>query len=150
MDYVKQFKRNSRFAVSNSDVQKLEDRIGVKLPEDLTSHYLKVNGGIPIKQLFESEEGEFFIHGIMPLRGGDCHPSDISLEGTYQDLVMTRKVLRKSLLPFASDEGGNMFCCSLRKRDFGHVYFVTNEEMLSGERFRLVAKSFKCIIDGLH
>ena len=149
MEYKNRFKKNWKLGVSSSDIQTLEEQIGVKLPADLVVHYLQVNGCIPVNQIFENEEGEFVIHGIMPMRESDCHRSDISLEGTYQDLVLSRKVLRKSLLPFASDEGGNLFCCSLRKRDCGKVYFVTNEEMLSGEPFRLVAESFKSLVDGL-
>ncbi len=105
-----------------------------------------MNGGIPKKSVFGSGEDAWHIHEIMPLRKQDAGSEGISLEETYRQHALDQKHLSKHLVPFAIDEGGNWYCVSLKKRDYGALYFVTDEEMISGEPFRKVAQSFAELI----
>jgi cell wall assembly regulator SMI1 len=149
MKYVDRFRTNWRRGVTQSGIDQVEDNLRIKLPDDLRSHYRKVNGGIPKKNRFRCGDDIYPIHEIMPLRRRDVQQSGISLEETYQQHCIDQKNLNKYLLPFAIDEGGNWYCVSLKKRDRGAVYFVTDEEILSRLPFRKVANSFAELIEGL-
>lgn len=129
-------------------IRQFENQVGVQLPVDLRQLYRIVNGGYFKHPEFECNGEQYVLHGLFALRESDC-ANDLSVEGVYMDFCVRRKLLRRSLIPFASDEGGSLFCVSVLKRDNGAVYFVTDEEMLSGLPYRKVASSLKEILNSL-
>jgi cell wall assembly regulator SMI1 len=58
--------------------------------------------------------------------------------------VVDDDVLSLTLVPFASDGGGNMFCLSVAAADYGFVYYLDFERDSDAENFKtLVARSFE-------
>lgn len=150
MRYVDRFRKNWRRGVTLAGIDRFEQEFGIQLPDDVRSHYRKVNGGIPKQNRLPCGDDDFArIHAIIPLRDQDAQQNGISVEGTYRQHAVEQKHLSKYLVPIAIDEGGNWYCVSLKKRDFGAIYFVTDEEIISGEPFTKVARSFAEMIRGL-
>jgi hypothetical protein len=58
--------------------------------------------------------------------------------------VVDEDVLSRTLIPFASDGGGNMFCLSVASADYGFVYYLDFERDSQAENFKtLIARSFE-------
>jgi len=95
--------------------------MGVSFPDEMKFHYLRNNGGIPENPCWETEDGEpYCVSEFLPIKY--TYKGGITLEDTYKRLV-EKKVLPKTLIPFAVDWGGNFFCVNPN----GHVYFYATD-----------------------
>ncbi|KAB1158919.1 SMI1/KNR4 family protein [Tenacibaculum aiptasiae] len=88
------------------------ESFNLNLPEEYKKHILKYNGGYPEDNYFQGKGINYF-HSIKYGEYG-------SLEDTLKRIS---DVLPDNFFPFAYDEGGNQFCISLRKEDYGKIYF---------------------------
>ncbi len=106
------------------DLDRIEKKFHVKLPAEVREHCLSYNGGYPERSVFTDQNGdEYFVDLFIPVRDGRERPMEKTLgllradEGTIPD----------RLIPFAEEDGGNLFCFSVRESDFGAVYYYDHE-----------------------
>jgi len=137
-------------SLKSEDFEEIEQALNIDLPIEFKEHYLNYNGGYPENDIYTwANGGKTTINAFASLK----YPSlGISLEDTYRDLVLLEKYLPIGIVPFATDDGGNFFCISVRDKDFGAIYYCNNdhyniknkEECLSA-----IDKSFKHFINNL-
>jgi SMI1-KNR4 cell-wall len=126
-------------ALSREDIDQFEKAAGVTLPEAFKQHYLSHNGGYPVD--VEDVVGAQYIfpfHGFLPLKYGA-----LPIEMVRKDLADDFEIVEA--IPFAYDQGSNIFYISTCSADFGVVYQVTAE---TKNRFT-VCNSFEEFLKGL-
>jgi cell wall assembly regulator SMI1 len=101
---------------SEADVQRLEQRIGSRLPEAYRAYLLRQDGG----RLQDNTDAVKEIFGIR-----DDAPDWANL---WDKLDVFHGRVPAWLLPVAQDEYGNLFAISLRDSDRGSVWFWDHEE----------------------
>lgn len=147
---------NCEQSISAEDLEAVERSIGYPLPAEFSAHYLKWNGGKPLRDTFydESGEGDTIAH-VYPVKHCAKRNDDPKalLDGHYQ-YMLQKGVIPKNLLPFASDWGGNFFCIDLQS---GAVVFYATDafspDASQAENFRdaqrKLSPSFSEFIDAL-
>ncbi len=130
-------------AVTDRDIDALEQRIGEKLPPELRQHYLENNGGQLTHRECQSADGiDFHLHEFLPIVGPN-RGFDLAFDVARRDPGF----MPNNLLPFAIDEGGAYFC--LRRPD-GHVIFFNPENADNLDwAIMEVAPSLKDFIEGM-
>jgi len=107
------------------DVVRVEQQLGITLPDDYREFLLMHNGGHPEPKYFPIKDNPSDDHGI--LEWFYCIQ-----EGEYYDLRRQVQLLRgripPNLLPIADDPGGNLLCMSVAGPDQNTVYFWAHEE----------------------
>lgn len=107
------------------------------------------NGGYPDKSAY-TKEGDilYVVEYFIPIKnynGGRC--LDKVLKVLKDD-----KIVPKWLIPFADEEGGNLFCYSLRQNELGAIYYY-NHEFEYGENpeehISYISKSLEDFINSL-
>ncbi len=135
-------------ALSQSDVQNLEKKLGVTLPDDYRNFLLTYNGGSPrpegidIQGYGDSDVQVFF--GIGRAIESSCIGWNLETLGDR---------LPEGLVPVASDSGGNVFCISLRKQDYGFVLYADLDavfgDLAAGTPLYRVAANFLAFLESL-
>lgn len=124
--------------LTEADLDKAEQRMGVVLPDDLREHYLRANGGIPIPDSYEHEGEYFTISCFLPVLGeGD---------GIVETLRLLRSDERSpaAAIPFADDPNGDLFVYSTGPTTFGEIHFIQSDYVDDPEQFVLrLAPSLK-------
>ena len=106
------------------DLDRIEQKFHVKIPADVREHCLAYNGGYPEKPIFTDKNGdEYFVDLFIPVRDGKKRP----MEKTLELLRADDGVIPEWLIPFAEEDGGNLFCFSVRESDFGAIYYYDHE-----------------------
>ncbi len=106
------------------DLDRIEQKFHVKIPADVREHCLAYNGGYPEKPIFTDENGnEYSVDLFIPVRDGKKRP----MEKTLELLRADDGVIPEWLIPFAEEDGGNLFCFSVRESDFGAIYYYDHE-----------------------
>ena len=106
------------------DLDRIEQKFHVKIPAEVREHYLMYNGGYPERAVFTDKNGEEYIVGwFIPIRRGKGR----SIEKTLGLLREDDGVIPEWLIPFADEDGGNLFCFSVRESDFGTIYYYEHE-----------------------
>lgn len=128
----------------------LESSIGFKLPASFVKLYLGFNGGIPSSSWVATDDGHesVQISDFKPIffDGAENASGTGFIEGCYK-LMCERQVIPHTLLPFATDDGGNFFCLDMLN---GSVVFYAvdtfrEEVSMAANQIaaqRMVAKSF--------
>ncbi len=127
----------------NQDFEIFETDLGLfKLPIDFKSHYLKYNGGYPPEeyQYVILKDTIHTINSFIPLKYGD-----LPIEQILQDYKSSGYQIYPKI-PFAYDNGGNLYCISLEKEDRGNIYILLIEKMENPMEFHFVADSFSYFI----
>jgi cell wall assembly regulator SMI1 len=142
------FRQTSK-PVDNSDLESVEHELGIIFPPEFREHYLAYNGGCPGNDIYIWPNGGRTSINIFASIKAEGF---INLEKTYRDMVLLESYLPVGIVPFATDDGGNLFCISARQQDFGTVYYhnndhynITNKE----EALTILDRSFKHFIDNL-
>ena len=106
------------------DLDRIEQKFHVKIPADVREHCLAYNGGYPEKPIFTDENGnEYSVDLFIPVRDGKKRP----MEKTLELLRADDGVIPEWLIPFAEEDGGNLFCFSVRESDLGAIYYYDHE-----------------------
>lgn len=106
------------------DLDRIEQKFHVKIPADVREHCLAYNGGYPEKPIFTDENGnEYSVDLFIPVRDGKKR----SMEKTLELLRADDGVIPEWLIPFAEEDGGNLFCFSVRESDLGAIYYYDHE-----------------------
>ena len=136
-------------SLTDEDLNKIENDFKFELPKEFKDHYLKYNGGYPEKDAFIWNTGErTTLNTFFSIK----YPGFISLESTYQSLVLDEKILPGSIIPFATDDGGNFFCISAKETTYGSIYYYNHEhynEQNKEEALTLINKSFNEFLNAL-
>ena len=116
---------DSENPIQETDIAKVEKKLGAELPTDYREFLLTTNGGRP--------EPNIFIAHTRP--GGSrevlawffCIKEDDSND-LLENVDIFQNRLPESLLPIATDPFGNIICLSIEGRDRGKVYFWDHEK----------------------
>ena len=116
--------------LTESDILKFEQRIGLRLPIEYREFILLHNGGEPSPEVF-------------PLIGHPTSKRDILNrflcieDGNLYDISYMISILGdqlpNDLLPIAIDPGGNLICIGIKGERHSKIYFCALHEGLSGE-----------------
>lgn len=136
-------------SITLEEIKEVENKLNINFPREFIDHYLKYNGGVPENGKYLWPEG-----GKTKIRFSSIKYEGFvnNLEESYEDLVLTESYLPSGIVPFANDEGGNLFCISTRKEDYGVVYYCNNDHYNTSNKeecFTQLDKSFRHFIDSL-
>lgn len=127
-------------------INEIQDEYKITIPKDLSSHYIKYNGGCLEKNWFINNEGdqyvlhEFLFIGVKNKIG--------NFEECVYDFKIDMNILPDNLVPFAIDEGGAYYCM-----DTGNMsIFLWLPEFYDDKKHatRFVAKSLQEFISGMN
>lgn len=106
-------------------VRRLEEAIHIRIPEDYRKFLLKYNGGGP-------DETNYCFPKPVGNQSGVTISLFFPLEGwriTIEEEVKNYKGrVPRNLLPFGSDDSGNLFCLGLEGKSSGKVFFWDHEQ----------------------
>ncbi|MCP5557618.1 MAG: SMI1/KNR4 family protein [Verrucomicrobiaceae bacterium] len=111
--------------LSNTDIERVEQKLKLRFPACVRELYLHSNGGRPDDCLFISEQLFEVVCEFLPLDLGSGL-SITPLTEHYLDMVVDRKFWSAHLVPFADDPGGNFFLFDSSAEE-GWVYFWTHD-----------------------
>ncbi|CEN47529.1 SMI1/KNR4 family protein [Capnocytophaga canis] len=118
-----------------ADMDDFERKIGLKLPQDFKEHYLKFNGGYPSFEYVKGLRNIFTINGFDSIKYGA-----LPIEKLIDDFQESG-VDFNNKIPFANDNGDNIFLISLDDSDYGKIYII-EAEFLENKNYILVSESF--------
>lgn len=127
-------------AITNADLDNLERQVGNKLPFAFRQHYLKYNGGWPIKDIYDGEHmlGQFYAikHGI---------PGTMRSMEEIEAHAVEMGLFPKGVVPFSS-VGADCYGIDTREPNYGAIYMSSWE----GETYmEFVAPSFEVLMANL-
>lgn len=109
--------------ILETDLQELEKRFNFKFPSSIRDHYLLYNGGYPEKSLYVGNDSkDYVVDYFIPVKN-EKGQSLFSILPLLND----EKIKPKWLIPFADEEGGNLFCFSISEKDNGAIYYYNHE-----------------------
>ena len=136
---------HSEKPITIEDIQEVEQKYNVRFPKPLKKLLLQYNGGT-------LDLGMVYIHG-KPEKYAFGSLSSIKygpnkIEDTIEYLQIIEQHIPREEIPFADDQGGNIYTISTRPEDYGKIYiwymdvgeprreFVANslEEFFTGKK----------------
>lgn len=134
-------------ALAEADLTAIEGKVGFPLPAELRAHYGKHNGGVPERRYFVDDRGtEYEIRQLLSMTH-PAFPGDVLFETSYENLVVKKGLIPKSLVPFARDSGDDFYCID---RETGGVVYYAMEHCLDPKRAaRPVSASLAAFLDGM-
>jgi hypothetical protein len=114
----------TRQQLSPSDIQQVEQKIGISLPDDLQEHFLLHNGGQPNPRYFSIGDDWIGVQQFLPMNTADRNSG---FEQTYEDLVLSTSEFPTGYIPFAIDDGGDYFLYCMKEDQFGKIFFNQSE-----------------------
>ncbi|WP_172917494.1 SMI1/KNR4 family protein [Capnocytophaga canis] len=118
-----------------AEMDDFERKIGLKLPQDFKEHYLKFNGGYPSFEYVKGLRNIFTINSFDSIKYGA-----LPIEKLIDDFQESG-VDFNNKIPFANDNGDNIFLISLDDSDYGKIYII-EAEFLEDKNYILVSESF--------
>lgn len=113
---------NTKKKLTIEDIMEFEKEYNLSMPNEIKQHYLLYNGGYPEKAMYVVDGREYVINYFYSI----CCGEGLALEKTMP-LLSDEKVFPKWLVPFANDEGGNLFCYSIKLGEEGTIYYYDHE-----------------------
>ena len=133
--------------LSELDIERVERRLGVRLPQDLREHYLLHNGGTPRPRFFVKDGEAYDVRYFYPMNAETKVPG---FEETYVMMVDLTPEFPRGYIPFASSSGGDMFIYSVRLEAFGNIMFNQHEYFGDDDRYVVfLAPTLREFIDSL-
>ena len=135
---------NAQRGISESELKNLESLIDHQLPLDFKEHYLIFNGGEPEYCLYVFEGEPIVIQEFFLIAYGD---QGNTIEDHFKELVLEKKLIPDSLLPFGRDPSGDVYCLDM---DSGKVTIYRAEYLPNlSDCITEVAESMSYILNGL-
>lgn len=135
--------------LTETELKEVENQLNISFTNDFKEHYLKNNGGYPVKRFFLWDDGaKTRINHFFSIK----YKGFSQLEDAYDDLLITEQILPMGFLPFASDDGGDLFCVSTLPGSYNEVFFCDMhhyDEEVTKNYITPIAKSFKDFIENL-
>lgn len=145
----------AREPLSEDDLRRLEEILGVQLPSSYREFLRDCNGGIPDPRHFRWGRGAYqdsavqsFFH-LWSEKSADPYSIEWNL-ATYQG---EEERIPRDLLPIACDDGGNRVCIGITGPRRGKVFFWDHEresESNPDSAVKQVKPSFPAFIKSLH
>jgi hypothetical protein len=109
--------------ILEADLQVLEKIFNFIFPASFKNHYLLYNGGYPEKGLHVGNDyNEYVVDYFIPVKNENGRSLFSILP-----LLNDEKIKPSWLIPFADEEGGNLFCFSISEKDNGAIYYYNHE-----------------------
>ena len=114
---------NADMKLSESEIRRVEDGIGLTFPGPLRLHFMNYNGGEPEPYVFENDDAQIstVVTESLPLLTSSERGTAVA---AYQNLIVEKALAPKSFFPFAVDGGGDYFFIDC---DSGGVYFMKSD-----------------------
>ena len=112
-----------------------EYQYDIALPKDFKEHYLQYNGGYPPYENVKGKQHLFTINSFYPIKYGVLPVEKIISDYEKSGIVFEDKI------PFAYDNGGNIYLISVAQNTYGYIYIV-EAERAGDKAFVLVSESF--------
>ena len=108
---------------AKEDLACIEQKFHMKIPAAVREHYLTYNGGYPENSVFTDKNGNTYsVDRFIPISGR----KGLSVEKVLA-LLREDNAIPEWLIPFADENGGNLFCFSVREADRGAIYYYDHE-----------------------
>ncbi|MEM6965065.1 MAG: SMI1/KNR4 family protein [Bacteroidota bacterium] len=118
-----------------------EAKHNIQLPTAYKKFLMEMNPRTIKEQVFQKEHREFWIHRFFAFDKG----YELSFQSTYQAMEAH---FENKYIAFALDPGSWMFVISIKKEDYGQVYFCRMDEELE-EALTFLADDFESFLEGL-
>ncbi|QIP08521.1 SMI1/KNR4 family protein [Bradyrhizobium symbiodeficiens] len=133
--------------LSELDIKRVENRLRIRLPQDLKEHYLLHNGGRPRPRFFVNDDDAYDVDQFYPMNTG---PDKLSFERTYIMMVDQTPQFPRGYIPFADTTGAGFFMYSVNPESFGSIMFNQPEYYGDDERYVLfLAPSLRDFLESL-
>jgi cell wall assembly regulator SMI1 len=132
------------------DIRRLENRLGVKLPEEYRAFLEKYNGGRPNAKYFLVVGFDNEPRQILDFYGIDDPIESCRLDWNFEVLFGR---MPNGFFPIACEDGGNIICLSLAAKSYGNIFYWDHDEESQPATYvnvYKVADTFKEFFDGLH
>ena len=128
-------------SATNDQLNQFEDQFAIELPCDFKLFLSTQNVYVVEENCFLKDRSSYEVHHFYPLHD----KSEMSLFIIFEALG---EYFENSYIPFADDSGGWQYLISVRKEDYGKVYFCRMDEELR-DGLTLLANNFTEFINGL-
>jgi hypothetical protein len=133
--------------LSELDIKRVENRLGIRLPQDLKEHYLLHNGGRPRPRFFVKDGEAYDVDCFYSMNTG---AKGSSFERTYVMMVDQTPEFPRGYIPFADTTGAGFFMYSVNPESFGSIMFNQPEYYGDDERYVLfLAPTLRAFIESL-
>ncbi len=114
--------QNPESSLTDAEMAKIEQALGLKFPQPVRLTYLSSNGGCPEHYIFENDDIDTVVAKFLPLKS----TSKGTAIDSYRQLVLKQALVSPQFFPFAIDAGGDYFFvdCSTQK---GAVHFYRGD-----------------------
>ncbi|SHL26266.1 SMI1/KNR4 family protein [Flavobacterium chilense] len=142
---------NTAKSIDENDIKEFEKQLDIILPDEIKKHYLKYNGGFPVKERFYMKDYDTYtsINGFMPIKYHFDNIDDWTMEEVYLNFNITKGILPKNFLAFASDYGGNKFCINIESKKIFLIYMDLGNPMENPNAIRKICSNFDKFIKNL-
>ena len=149
---------NPGYEVSEIDINNIEKRLDIKIPAIMRDYYLRYNGAWVKTVYAKGIDGEMYdLHGIPAIKyknkpaGNNTFVPDDSGIGEFEQYVEWNRdfdvVVRNRLIPFAYDEGGEMYYW---QAETTAVYYVLSEDIDNAKKvFNDLESFFQAFCDAV-
>lgn len=119
--------------LTQESLTRFEEALGQRLPSDYKDFMMEANGGTPEEDL---------VYSFVDVVTDRTNESDVrellviydnQVDDNWDDILRIHTTMVEEgtipphFLPIATDSGGNLLCMSLRKDDYGSVWFCDHE-----------------------
>lgn len=134
--------------ITKSEIELIEQEVGIKFPKSFIEHYVRNNGGVPENPYFYSADSdiEIEVQLFLPLKYKSLDLNIETIEHKYM-LFNQKSELMKMYMPFANDYGANPICININNGVIYIVYMDMGE--LSERCFKYLCSDFTTFIAGL-
>ena len=129
--------------LTEEELSAFEYQYDVALPKDFKEHYLQYNGGYPPYENVKGKQHRFTINSFYPIKYGVLPIEKIISDYEKSGIVFEDKI------PFAYDNGGNIYLISVAQNTYGYIYIV-EAERAEDKAFVLVSESFTDFLNSFH
>ena len=129
--------------LTTEELAAFEQQYNITLPKAFKEHYLQYNGGYPPYENVKGTKHLFTINSFYPIKYGVLPIEKIISDYEKSGIVFDDKI------PFAYDNGGNIYLISVAQNTYGYIYIIETE-CAEDKVFVLVSESFTDFLNSFH
>ena len=112
----------SAVALNEKDIERIEAEIGLNLPVVYREFLLRHNGGKPKPDAVRYNGDYFDYVGFFYSEQFRSYASDL-----IRSIASYKELIPSHYFPIGESPGGDVYCLSLKKEDYGSVYYWDHE-----------------------